>query len=88
MMWTFIRGLTGLALAATSLLLAGRSDGNSISIFGSLRRRGVARGLLLGKDLCQEAADVGSGTRSVAEPRDGGELLHVDLCVLVSIVLW
>lgn len=79
--------LTGLALATISLLLAGRSDSNSVSIFGSLGRRGIARGLLFGEDLCQEAADVGSGTRNVAEPRDGGELLHVDLGVQVNDVL-
>ena len=82
-----ICGLTGLALATTSLLLAGRGDGNSVPIFGVLSRRGVARGVLFGKDLRQEATDVGSGTRNVAEPRDVGELSHVDLSVRVSVVL-
>lgn len=41
-------GLTGLALATTGLLLASRGDGNSISIFGILRRRGVARAVRQG----------------------------------------
>ena len=82
-----ICGLTGLALATTRLFLAGWGDRNSVSIFGILSRRGVVRGVLFGKDLCQETIDVGSGTRNVAEPGDVGEFLRVDLSVRVSVVL-
>lgn len=76
--------LTGLALATTSLLLAGRSDRSSAFVSGILRRGLSAGSVLVVGDLVQQAADACPGARDIAEFSKAGELLHVDLSARVS----